>query len=182
MLSRVLAQIPPNLPVTTPVELTMIYGLEDSPITDYTWYVDKKFYRLTSIKVFHDNLSSFSPGFEVTFSADPIETSGWPDIVQMFNSDYGFPFSTIATFAYDLIEVASCVDDSTSIDADFESFKFKEEDLTVSMAGEDYKCTDGRLGDDYQVLPGRLIGFHVRTSLNEGVSYETITSIALIVD
>ena len=104
------AQIPATLLPTIGNELNMIYGREDHPVTDDIWMVQHKFYRMTSLTMFIRSAGNLATAFEVTFSPDPILTSGWPDQIHMFGSTYGFPGTTI-TFSNEITHLAICVDD-----------------------------------------------------------------------
>ena len=82
----------------------MYYGDEDHPVTDFTWYVPEKFYRLTKVEVyFSDFFRSIMPGFKVTYEPDPIHTTNWPTLTQEFgNTGTGyFPWQTPS---YDITE------------------------------------------------------------------------------
>ena len=68
------------------------------------------------------------------------------------------------SFASELIEVATCIDDN-DVD-DFSRFKFKEVGGNEQEEGAQYVCDDGSY-DSYVDLPGRLIGFRIRTKDGE---------------
>ena len=67
-------------------------------------------------------------GFEVTYSPDPVITSGWPDIVQEFgNYDCVGCAATVLSenyaFGTELVEIATCIDMHKS-GGDLENFRF----------------------------------------------------------
>ena len=129
----------------------MIYGNEDSPITDYIWTVPYKFYRLTSITLYIKSTGQTAPAFEVTFSPDPAHTSGWPDETYLFGNTNGFS-GTTKTFSNEITEIRVCVDDIWPAHqpfGDFEKFYFKETDGTETSVGADYNCNGNGSNDDY---------------------------------
>lgn len=75
---------PPTLDYTIPVCSQNIEGhVQTNPENDM-WYVEHRFYRLTSVKLWSDNL--YTSGFEVTYEA-PESFTGWEPITRMFGND-----------------------------------------------------------------------------------------------
>ena len=61
----------------------MLSGLIHTNPDTYEWNVGYKFYMLTKLELWKNNVNS--SGFEVTFSAwPPEEFDGWPDETFMF--------------------------------------------------------------------------------------------------
>ena len=67
MLLSVLVQS--TLPSTIPVSLDMIVGFEGAKLFKESWYVPKKLYRLSRVKMFKN--ANETSGFEVTFEVPP---------------------------------------------------------------------------------------------------------------
>ena len=109
----------------------------------------------------------------------------------MFGNTQGYSATTLAINT-EITEVAVCIDKiwaSYQPYADLERLKFKDSTSTISEIGANYFCNGAgnEANDAFQVLAGRLIGFHVRYSFGwsgwfGGEPYDLIRSVALIID
>ena len=143
-------------------------GNSDTNPQEQQWYVPYKNYILTKLKLFKGRTDNVASGFEVTYSPDNKDMTGWPEMTQLFGNkgenDFGTDTEEIE-FSQEIKAIEYCIDKSTlnEYSHDLEGFRFTlYDDQVVTLAtrqgGTGSWCKDWFMQD----LGGkRLIGFRV---------------------
>ena len=158
-----------TLPATSPVALEMVAGYEGTTaFTDY-WYVDRKLYRLTKVKMWKNERDT--SGFEVTFEVPERYGLSYEPVTHVFgDKDQDSHVETIA-IDDDILEVAVCVDSGgvdgqRAVDHDFDSFIFRDAQGVDHRIGPELGCPTNAF--TWFTLPAQLIGFGTREGFFQG--------------
>ena len=109
-----------------PKFLDNFVGNSETNPQEQQWYVPYKNYILTKLKLFKGRSDNVASGFEVTYSPDNKDITGWPEVTQLFGNEGLNEDAEEIEFSQEIKAIEYCIDVSTpnEYSHDLEGFRF----------------------------------------------------------